>query len=425
MAAGAADYFKKASNGVRPVPTTLSAIHSTGGTTLTCVALTGWATTTGVSFCVYTTDTNGNKVAGTQTDWSGVVSGSTITNISLKGGTDQNYSIGAVVEAAPIAGWADDIATGALVQHNQDGTHAVVTATSVAATGDINASTVSSLKDTGIALSTYRNESQFGYTVGGTGVWSGDAYASTRAASMTAWTGYINGQRGTISAVTARSFTASKDTYVDVLNTAGVFTLVYTEVTNNAASPALAANSMRIAIIVTGASNIADAGSVNQGSPTAVLPIASSIPYSVTDSLGNLIYNTSPNPTLLSYRQQTSNATNNTTTPTQIPALSCPVIVPNNRRIKITAYTFQATNAAAGGQVHFTIWDGVVNSGTQLQDATTVNTGTQFYTALVATAVVRASGSKTYNAGVHELSGGTTTLSGGATTPMFIMVELV
>lgn len=139
MAANAADYFKKASNGVRPVPTTLSAIHSTGGTTLTCVALTGWATTTGVSFCVYTTDTNGNKVAGTQTDWSGVVSGSTITNIVLKGGTDQNYSIGAVVEAAPIAGWADDIATGALVQHNQDGTHAAVTATSVTATGAITA----------------------------------------------------------------------------------------------------------------------------------------------------------------------------------------------------------------------------------------------------------------------------------------------
>lgn len=335
MAANAADYFKKASNGVRPVPTTLSAIHSTGGTTLTCVALTGWATTTGVSFCVYTTDTNGNKVAGTQTDWSGVVSGSTITNIVLKGGTDQNYSIGAVVEAAPIAGWADDIATGALVQHNQDGTHAAVTATSVTATGDINASTVSSLKDTGIALSTYRNEDAVNYTVANTGVWSGDAYASTRNASMTAWTGYINGQRGTISAVTAHSFTASKDTYVDVLNTVGVFTLVYTEVTNNAASPALASNSIRIAIIVTGASNIADVGSVNQGQPSKVLPIASSVPYSVSDSLGNRIYQLNPSAGLVAYRQ--GGAHGGQASIYTIPEIVVPVIVPAGRTIEIDA----------------------------------------------------------------------------------------
>jgi len=109
-----------------------------------------------------------------------------------------------------------------------------------------------------------RDELGYDFVASG-GVWSGDAYASTRNASMTALVCYINGQRGTVSAVTARSFTASKDTYIDVLNNSGTFSLVYTEVTNNADSPALAANSIRLAIVVTGASSIADQYSINQG----------------------------------------------------------------------------------------------------------------------------------------------------------------
>lgn len=150
MAATAADYFKKASNGsTRPVPTTLTAIHSGGGTTMTCNSLTGWPTDTGVAFCIYTTDTSGNKVAGSQTDWTGTVVGSTITNCVLKAGTDSGYSIGAIVEAAPIAAWADGVATGALVQHAQDGTHTAVTATSVTAT----TGTFTNLTVTGTATS--------------------------------------------------------------------------------------------------------------------------------------------------------------------------------------------------------------------------------------------------------------------------------
>jgi len=104
---------------------------------------------------------------------------------------------------------------------------------------------------------------------------TGDAYASTRNASMTSGVLYINGLRISISSVTARTYTASKDTYVDVLsNGDGTGTLVYTEVTNGAASPALAANSLRIGKVVTGASNIAAATSIQQ--------------YAV-DSLGNAV----------------------------------------------------------------------------------------------------------------------------------------
>lgn len=88
-------------------------------------------------------------------------------------------------------------------------------------------------------------------------VWSADSIGSTRNGSMTSGTIYINGRRLSISAVSARSFTASKDTYVDLLdNLDGTGTLVYTEVANGATAPSLASNSVRIAMLVTGASAI-------------------------------------------------------------------------------------------------------------------------------------------------------------------------
>lgn len=113
------------------------------------------------------------------------------------------------------------------------------------------------------------------------GVWSGDNYSVSRNASMTAMIVYINGQRISIGAVTSRAFTASKDTYVDVLDNAdGTGTLVYTEVANGAAAPALAANSLRIAKIVTDATDIQAASSITQ--------------WGAPDSLGNMIQNKSP-----------------------------------------------------------------------------------------------------------------------------------
>jgi hypothetical protein len=133
------------------------------------------------------------------------------------------------------------------------------------------------------------SENGYDYVASG-GVWSADSVGVNRNASMTAMICYINGRRLSISAVTARTFTASKDTYIDVLdNGDGTGTLVYTEATNNAASSALASNSIRIGIIVTGATTIAATTSINQGQESRILPIASSIAYSVTDSIGNLI----------------------------------------------------------------------------------------------------------------------------------------
>ena len=138
MTAAITDKFTQATNGTRPSATTLTALHSGGDTTMTCAALNGWPTATAVHFIVYTTDTSGNKVAGSQTDWKGVVSGTNLINCQLKAGTDSGYSIGAIVECAPTAAWAKDMADGMIAEHEQDGTHGAITPTSVASSGPVS-----------------------------------------------------------------------------------------------------------------------------------------------------------------------------------------------------------------------------------------------------------------------------------------------
>lgn len=66
--------------------------------------------------------------------------------------------------------------------------------------------------------------------------------------TMSAGNVYINGLLYTISTVASKVFTASKDTYVDV-GTNG--TIDYTEVANNANAPAIAADHLRLAVVIT------------------------------------------------------------------------------------------------------------------------------------------------------------------------------
>jgi len=70
---------------------------------------------------IYTTDTSGNKVAGSQLDCKGIVSGANITNIVYKAGNDAGNSIGAIVECAPTAAWANDTYSWGSAHANQDG----------------------------------------------------------------------------------------------------------------------------------------------------------------------------------------------------------------------------------------------------------------------------------------------------------------
>lgn len=422
MPAATTDKFSKTFNSVNPNVARVNASRAAGVTTLACDNLAGWPTDTVVHFSTYRVSTAGAVVAGTQIDWKGIVSGNNITSLTrVAGATDAGNSINDIVEANPTGNWANDLVSGLLVQHNQDGTHGAVTATSLSVSG--NASITGSLTIAGASIDTSRKETSFDFIYSG-GVWTGDSYGASLNASMTAIVCYINGQRGTVSAVTARAFTASKDTYVDILNNAGTFSLVYTEVANNAVSPALAANSIRLGIIVSGA-NIAAAGSINQGQEDRVLPIASSIPYAVTDSLGNLICPRDPNRKILGYRQMTSSQgpEANSTTSIDITPLSCPVIVPTGRKIKISsAIQYQTTGGVGTIIANLRVMEGATIYGAENIVPSIANIDHPGYVECVTSP---SAGSHTYKAAIlNSAAGPTHTIDGYSTAPAFIMVEL-
>lgn len=265
-------------------------------------------------------------------------------------------------------------------------------------------------------------ETMFDFVASG-GVITGDSLGVNRNASMTAVVVYINGRRISVGAVTARTYTASKDTYVDVLdNLDGTGTLVYTEVANNAASPALAANSIRIGIVVTGATTIAAAASINQGQVDRILPIASSIPYSVTDSLGNLICGRDPMRKTLSLRRITANATTLSASYTDLTGLSCPVIVAAGRRIKAAIQAQHYANS--GSTINTEV--AILEDGTQLGETLTTDPTANFaYFARPEVFSNPTTGSHTYKAQWKNNSAGaqTSTLTASSTSPAYLAVE--
>lgn len=261
------------------------------------------------------------------------------------------------------------------------------------------------------------------------GVWTADSAGASRNASMSALVCYINGRRISISAVSARAFTVSKDTYIDVLDNAdGTGTLVYTEAVNNAASSALAANSIRIGIIVTNATVIAAAASINQGDVAATVPVASSIIYSVTDSIGNLIYNTSSTPGLIGYRQMTANFTSTTGgSIVDVTALGVvPFVIPAGRPRKVRTTIEQqyiGSSQAAGLNVQMFLRNG---AGTNKKDKlfTTPVAGYNESPTLILQEHL-AAGTYSYKASAQQTTGGATlTIAASATSPAFISVEL-
>lgn len=427
------DKFKKL--GSPGTATTLSAPgYTVGATSVTVGSTTNWPTTTGVCFSIYETEVVGGTtqmVAGSYNEYNGDVStGTSVINVShVSGsGTDKNYAAGAstIVTIMVSSGRENDLIDGILVQHNQDGTHGAVTATSVTSTGPISGTTIAGttgtftgdLQQRSVSLDTFRTDTQFDFIASGC-VWSGDAYGSTRNASCTSGVVYLSGKRLTVAAVTARSFTASKDVYCDLHdNGDGTAVWVYTDNTTNAASPALTAGNLRGAIIVVGASNIASATSVNQGQETMVVPIASSVPYAVTDSLGNLICPRDPNRKILGYRQITSNFAPGTSAETLITGLNCPVIIPTNRKVLVTFYS---GNIGATTTPVPRIYSGIFGSGgTQIQQMNINANGPAFMPAQY----TPSTSSITYTATVASVAGNTTTQA-SASGPCFLKVELV
>lgn len=260
-------------------------------------------------------------------------------------------------------------------------------------------------------------------------VLTGDSYGSNRNASMTSGVCYINGRRISLTAVSARNYTASRDTYVDVLdNGDGTGTVVYTEVTNNNASPALAANSIRIGIIVTAAGSIAAVGSVNQGQFTKVLPIASSVAYSVVDSLGNLICSRDPSRRVLGYRAITSTFSSSGTSLTKITGLDTPFIAPTGRKIRATLHGPTIYANSGNGLLNGTIWDGAPG-GTKVGTTAPNQGGTSSlaFPLILQRVIDNISGSKTYTAALQLVSGSAAMAGADASSddPLYLLIELL
>jgi hypothetical protein len=142
---------------------------------------------------------------------------------------------------------------------------------------------------------------------------------------------YVNGYYVVSTGLTL-TVTASNDTYLDIDQNGQFYYTGSNSVTNNAASPTLTSGRVRLAIITSDGSTIT---SVNQGQTTAVIPISGGIAYSVTDSLGNLIYPTAPFAGLLGYRLDAAAYTPGSSTQV-LTGCTMPVIVPAGRRLKLT-----------------------------------------------------------------------------------------
>lgn len=357
----------------------------------------------------------------TAVDFAGHVNGSNLVIDTIAPGyTDTRGSlVGDIVILKPTTFYADTLNNVLAQSHNDDGTFKADSITSELPFVDA--------VDPVLRM----NELMFDHIAGGGAVLAGLGYGSTLTASLSSGVCYINGYRQLIAAVATRTYTASKDTYVDALyNASGTATIVYTEVANNAASPALAANSVRLGIVVSGA-NIAAATSINQGQKARVLPISGGFAYTVTDSLGNLICPRDPNRKILGYAQTLANTSSSGAAETQIAGLRSVVKIPTGRRAKATIYVAGTVPGAAFGQHATAIWQGTVGSGVQVARKvyTPISTGsTQTPNGLTSGLFDdTGAGSYTFNGAVwNDNAGGSVTNLNNdiATNPAYILIEL-
>lgn len=132
---------------------------------------------------------------------------------------------------------------------------------------------------------------------------------------------------------------------------------------------------------------------------------------------------------VLGYAQIVSSASNGSATPTLATGLTISVTIPalNGRRVEITAFTIALTNSNAGQQAVMTIWDGPVNTGTQLSAASTYapvnNTGSP---AIVSAVPQPSAGPKTYNIGIASpFGGGSATINCSTTAPAYILAKII
>lgn len=123
MAASTNDKITDTRNSARPNTASVSSPRSAGGTSLSCDDLTGWPTASKVHFVTYAVDSSNEPVTGSQLDCSGIVSGNSITSLTVLDGTDTGNSVGDKVEMLPTASWGQDLADAVTKEHDRTGSH--------------------------------------------------------------------------------------------------------------------------------------------------------------------------------------------------------------------------------------------------------------------------------------------------------------
>ena len=191
----------------------------------------------------------------------------------------QQSNPGETIEASDINNPVNALAT--VINGQIDSTNISSVSGAKVQAGTLNASAM----DTATNVETRLSESLGDFVASGL-VWS---QSSGLNGTMTAGVAYVSGKRLVVSSIASRAFTASKDTYVS-LDSSG--TVSYSEVANNAASPALPANSIWVAKVVTSGSSITSVSLAGLDSNNkTIYPRRVAISVSVsTDANGWIVY---------------------------------------------------------------------------------------------------------------------------------------
>nr|DAX68899.1 MAG TPA: hypothetical protein [Caudoviricetes sp.] len=114
---------KASAKGELPAAAKLTSQKERGAQNLAISTVDGWLIGEEQDFVIFETDSNNDIVPGSATSWKGVpASNGSIAGLTLTGGLDRLYPIGAVVAPTATSAWANDLVEWLLKSHNPDGT---------------------------------------------------------------------------------------------------------------------------------------------------------------------------------------------------------------------------------------------------------------------------------------------------------------
>lgn len=114
---------KASADGKIPASAKLTSQKERGAQNLAISTVDGWLIGEEQDFVIFETDSNNDIVPGSATSWKGVpASNGSIAGLTLTGGLDRLYPIGAAVVPTATSAWANDLIEWLLKSHNPDGT---------------------------------------------------------------------------------------------------------------------------------------------------------------------------------------------------------------------------------------------------------------------------------------------------------------